>query len=287
MDIHTVINMNRLQALFVAILLPLISLSQEIIYEKDDSLLIEEIIKKHSAGNTMSKGDRVISIAEEFYGTRYAAGTLEMNDNEPLFISCRKFDCTTFIETVLALSITDKNDAYDTFCTNLEKIRYRNGVRNGYTSRLHYMSWWIADSAKSDFISEIYTPAHTAEQLLELNFMSRHPEKYRNLKESPENTRILAEYENISSNRKIKYIPKSNVATLSRKEIRNGDVIAIVTGIAGLDVSHVGFAHWHNDKLHMIHASSMEQCVISDSVPLAEYLKERKSHKGIRIFRVH
>ena len=68
-------------------------------------------------------------------------------------------------------------------------------------------------------------------------------------------------------------------------EIKEGDIIAIVTASEGLDVSHVGFAHWHGDTLHMIHASSTAGKVIDDSTPLADYLARRKSHLGIRIFR--
>ena len=68
--------------------------------------------------------------------------------------------------------------------------------------------------------------------------------------------------------------------------IRNGDILALVTTIEGLDVTHLGFAVWKNGKLHMLHASSAAGKVINDPVPLHEYMKKRKSQLGVRIFRM-
>ena len=68
-------------------------------------------------------------------------------------------------------------------------------------------------------------------------------------------------------------------------DIRNGDIIAIVTAIEGLDVTHVGFATWHGNKLHMLHASSNTGKVIDDPKTLYQYMKGKKNHLGVRVFR--
>lgn len=285
MDIHTTTYARRLRVLLLTAIISTAAFSQDIIYEKEDSVFFENVIKEHSSTTFPEPGDRIISIAKEFYGKKYISGTLDRYNDEPLFISCNELDCTTFVETVLALSITEDNESFDSVCQNLERIRYRNGKRCGYTSRLHYISWWIADSAKQETITEVHTHMHTAEQFLELNFMSTHPENYRHLQECPEAIEKIAEYERAFNKHNIRYIPKSDVAGLSRNEIRNGDIIAIVTDIDGLDVTHIGFACWYKENLHMIHASSIHKSVIFDTAPLATYLDKRKSHKGIRIFR--
>ena len=62
--------------------------AQNIIYEKEDSIFIEEIAKKHPLESFQTKGDRVIALAKEFIGKDYVAGTLDKYENEPLFISC-------------------------------------------------------------------------------------------------------------------------------------------------------------------------------------------------------
>lgn len=270
--------------IFAATLTAINAEAQDIIYEKEDSIFIEETARKHPAGKYATTGERITAIAKEFIGKDYVAGTLDEYSDEPLFISTSRLDCSTFVELVLAIAVTEK-EMFDEICNTLEQIRYRNGVRNGYTSRLHYMSWWITDPAKKKIISETETPQHTAVQRLNLNFMSRHPESYRHLKEYSQRIQeiVLAEkpYRNID----VKYIPKANIKEISGKEIKNGDILAIVTATEGLDVSHVGFAYWENDELHMIHASSTAGKIMNDSISLDEYLGKRKKHLGIRVFR--
>ena len=270
--------------LFAIVITTINSKAQEIIYEKADSIFIEQTISKYPAEESADKGNRIVALAQEFLGKEYVAGTLDKYDNEPLYISCSKLDCTTFVELILAMAIS-KSERFAEVCRNVELIRYRNGIRNGYTSRLHYISWWISDPAKHSIIKEIKTNKHTAEQKLNLNFMSTHPDSYSLLKGNRQRTKEIATFEKENNNASIKYIPKENIGQMTYDEIKEGDIIAIVTAIEGLDVSHVGFAHWHCDVLHMIHASSTAGKVIDDPTPLADYLAKRKSHLGIRIFR--
>ncbi len=85
----------------------------------------------------------------------------------------------------------------------------------------------------------------------------------------------------------INYIPKKTLCK-SQKEINinDGDILALVTSVNGLDVSHVGFAFWENGKLHLLHASSNRECVIADEKTIYDYQKDRKSHLGVRVFRI-
>jgi hypothetical protein len=48
----------------------------------------------------------------------------------------------------------------------------------------------------------------------------------------------------------------------------------------------VGVAVWHNDGLHMLHASSMKKKVIEDPLTLSAYLSKHPSFTGIRVIRV-
>ena len=270
--------------LFAVVTITINGKAQEVIYEKADSIFIEQTINKYPAEESADQGDRIVALAQEFLGKEYVAGTLDKYNNEPLYISCSKLDCTTFVELILAM-VTSKNERFAEVCRNVELIRYRNGIRNGYTSRLHYISWWISDPAKHSIIKEVITVEHTAEQKLNLNFMSTHPDSYPQLKGNRQKTEEIATLERERGNTSLKYIPKENIRQLTADEIKEGDIIAIVTAIEGLDVSHIGFAHWHGDKLHIIHASSASGRIIDDPTPLADYLAKRNSHLGIRIFR--
>lgn len=280
-------NSKTVIALLLAVAMSVTDIkAQDVIYEKEDSIFIEHMIKKHTADKYDNTGNRITALAREFIGKDYIAGTLDDYDNEPLFVSSSRVDCTTFMETVLAVALCGQNEHFAHFCKNLELIRYRGGERNGYTSRLHYISWWITDPAKRNIIREIATPHHTATQHLDLNFMSSHPQSYKHLKDNPQATESIAKLERRLCKGDVKYIPKESIKEITEKDIKDGDIIAIVTAIDGLDVTHIGFVCWQKEELHMIHASSTAGKVINDTTSLADYLAKRKSHSGIRVFRM-
>ena len=63
-------------------------------------------------------------------------------------------------------------------------------------------------------------------------------------------------------------------------------IIALVTTVKGLDISHVGFAYWNDGTLHLLHASSGTGKVIKDTVTLFNYQKNRNKQIGIRVLRL-
>ncbi|MBO5788149.1 MAG: DUF1460 domain-containing protein [Bacteroidaceae bacterium] len=279
---------RQLHTLLLA-LFPLIIAAQDIIYEKSDSARIEHIIQQHAALKYNDKGELTLAIAKEFIGSNYVANTLENGNREPLYISCSKFDCTTFVElvTAISMSITNGETAFNNVCHNLEKIRYREGKRKGYASRLHYMSWWIADNSKRRIVEEVTHNSAHKEYSLTLDFMSTHPDSYSMLTGSKRMQTTISELEKPFRGIKVQYIPKELLSSDKEAlDIQNGDIIALVTSIKGLDVSHVGFAEWKEGKLHLVHASSSSGKVISDPVSLYRYQKEKSRQKGIRVIRI-
>ncbi|MBQ4295340.1 MAG: DUF1460 domain-containing protein, partial [Prevotella sp.] len=84
------------------------------------------------------------------------------------------------------------------------------------------------------------------------------------------------------------YIPKAQLERSKRYKdcIHDGDIIGLVTNKPGLDISHVGFAVWHDDGLHLMHASSLKKEVIEDPLTLYQYLQRQKTGVGIRVANV-
>lgn len=121
-------------------------------------------------------------------------------------------------------------------------------------------------------------------QVLNLDFMSTHPDNYRQLKNNPSIISQMIEIEGRWKNVPVSYLPKSclNVSP-EELDIRNGDIIAITTNIKGLDVVHTGFACWMDGKLHLLHASSVMKKVILDPQSLFDYSKNKKAHTGVRV----
>lgn len=277
--------MKKLFAIIITSIFPYIAIAQEIIYEKEDSIRIESML--HDLADSKPTAELLTGIANAFVGEKYVSGTLEQGIDEPLAISCSRLDCTTFVELVVAIAMSSRNGDTDfgSVCRNLEKIRYRNGKNSGYTSRLHYISWWITDEAKSGIVKEITASMSNEIQGGSLNYMSTHPDSYPLLVEYPHLINEIANHEKMSNTDNICYIPKERLNDCSTLDIKEGDIIAITTSIAGLDVTHIDFAYYNNGKLCLLHASSEKGMVIKDRRPLYDYLKNRKRHTGIRVFR--
>ncbi|MBR1947970.1 MAG: DUF1460 domain-containing protein [Bacteroidaceae bacterium] len=261
--------------------------AQEILYTPGDSTFITGLLQKYNAAK-MSGGSLMLAIAGEFTGNKYVAGTLEQGSNEPLVINTQELDCTTFVEQVVAIyaTVNEGKEGFCDMCTNLQRIRYRGGIRSGYASRLHYISQWIADSAKHHIIHEIdYGPVGRTLPI-DLHYMSTHPASYKQLQGNSTLVKEIAKWERAMHGIEAAYIPKQELLrTANELPVYDGDIIALTTNIKGLDVTHIGFAFWENGKLHLLHASSAEGKVIKEHKNLYEYQKNKKNQTGIRVFR--
>ena len=60
----------------------------------------------------------------------------------------------------------------------------------------------------------------------------------------------------------------------------------MVTNVKGLDILHVGIIFWENEKIHLLHASSIKNRVIISGESLYEYEMNQTKHLGIRVFRL-
>ena len=113
----------------------------------------------------------------------------------------------------------------------LTRLRYRNGKRDGYTSRLHYFSDWIRDKQVMGITTEIQmpNPPFTALQTVKVSYMSNHPDSYKALKANPELVKVIASQEKALSGITARYIPKSQVSNtkVMRDAVKDGDIIAI------------------------------------------------------------
>ena len=232
---------------------------------------------------------RTLHFAKKMLGVPYMAGTLDGNEEEQLVVLVDSLDCTTFVETVLAFCIADKRGErdYEGFRKALTQIRYRDGVLNGYTSRLHYFSDWIRNNEQMGFVKECTSETACSQpKELWLDFMTTHVDSYLPMKKNPELVQEMAAHEKNWQGTVVSYIPKEKL-NLSPEElkIKDGDVLAMVTNIKGLDIVHVGFAFWREGKLHLLHASSSAKKVIEDPKTQYESSKNTKAHIGVRAIR--
>jgi len=234
-------------------------------------------------------------------GTPYVASTLEPetlsaqpeNDVEPLVMRFDGVDCTTFVEYMSAamLGRCDNPSPTDSIMKRyVQALRYYGGNRGNYATRKHYFSDWIADNEKQGLLTEITSTLPGAvKQKKMINFMSTHTGSYAQLAASPALTAEIKTIEQRLSGETTYYIPTKMIRR-ALKQLQDGDIVAFVTKVPGLDVSHVGFVwqrdSWH-DEPHLLHASSKEERVTVSKQTILEYAASQKNCLGIRIIRLN
>lgn len=220
-----------------------------------------------------------------FLGTPYKASTLEQGNDFKCLINLHEFDCTTFVENVVALSSLDGLNQND-FEKCLAMLRYRSGTMRGYPSRLHYFSEWITDNEQKGFIKDITKKLGGIAVRKSLSFMSAHRESYPALQDAA----FYKEIQEIEArlSKRVRYIiPKEKIKTILDK-ITEGDIIGFATNIKGLDFVHLGFATRDpkTNKVHLLHASSKEKAVVVSKKTLEQYVKNRSNLSGIVVLQI-
>jgi Protein of unknown function (DUF1460) len=228
----------------------------------------------------------IIENASYFIGTLYVANTLESSDNEKLIIYNDRYDCVTFVEYILALSIyqNQPSESQKTLPQIITQIRYRNGKLDGYGSRLHYFTEWMIHNEQYGIIKNI-TPEIGGKPFdKKIHFMTTYKSKYPKLNNAKDLQKIK-DAEIFLQTQKLTYMPKDKVRS-AFTQINNGDIIAITTGIDGLDIVHTGFAYRKGNDIHLLHASEKEGKVVISDLPIDQYMLKNKSQSGIMVARV-
>jgi hypothetical protein len=231
-------------------------------------------------------GQLALDVGKCFLGAPYRSGTLESKGAEHLVVNLREVDCFTFVENVTALVclLTSPQNSFGAFRRVLRKIRYRQGRVQGYPSRLHYFSDWIHDNQKKAVVTDVTRDLGGKPLKKVINFMTTHPELYPSLRNAA-HLRKMISVEQAISQRSLFFIPKKAARGLEAR-IHSGDLIAITTTTEGLDVQHVGLAVRVKNRVHLLHASSVEGKVVLSRNTLNRYLMESNTRSGIMVVRV-
>ena len=256
-----------------------------IIYQPKDREILEQVLELYSEDKEATTSALMVKVGSYFLETPYFAHTLEMGE-EQLVVNLREMDCTTFAENCLAISRTIKSDkhTFEQFCSEIQDIRYRDGIIDAYPSRLHYFCDWIFNNAKKNLIEDMSQEIAQTPFPKQINFMSTHPDSYRQLKESAPLIDLIAAQEKLISARNMFYVPETLVAEIESK-LMDGDIAGITTNIEGIAIQHVVILIRQEGRIHIMHASSKAEKVAVSEITLEEYLLNNKSASGIMLAR--
>ena len=254
-----------------------------------DSLIYTRTMQELLPYAGLPAGELMVRAAGIFLGTPYAGGTLE-HVPEILTVNLHETDCILLVETCSAMTLLLKEytdggiPSFEDFCAMLRILRYRDGIINGYPSRLHYTSEWLLQASSNGFLREVTQALGGIPLEQEFSFMSSHRDNYPQLRDDPEATELIRKVERrLDTTASYCFIPAGKIGE-AEDGILDGDIICIVSTIPGLDITHTGIACRTPDgKLHFIHASMREGKVVLETRTLVEYVKKG----GIRVVRLN
>lgn len=196
---------------------------------------IREKMKMHSA---------------RFLGLPYIVHPLIGSASEPeqLVVRFDGFDCVTYVETVLALSLARNHDE---FVQRLREIRYENG-KVEWQRRLHYTTDWIAANIRRGLLRDMTDGENAVLCNKTLSLIPGLPARQV----------------------QFRYYPKAQFNYLSRW-MTDGDIISFLSTRRNLDIFHMGLVFWDGDRILIRHARQMRKRVFEQ--PLSEFIRAVQS----------
>jgi cell wall-associated NlpC family hydrolase len=237
-------------------------------------------------------GYTVAAIGEQALGTPYAAFTLEqyLHEggspwNEPLSLTLTGFDCVTLVETCIALARIARGDGPPTwtaYAREMQGLRYRGGRPDGYLSRLHYFSDWIADNTRRGALRDLGRQLGGEPDTRPLRFMSRHRDRYPALADE-QIFEGVREHERRLDDQPRWVVPTQRLPDVEA-HLQSGDVIAFATSVDGLDAAHTAIAcRDGNGVLRVLHADRPAVEITTAALP--DLVAAARAWTGILIAR--
>ena len=209
---------------------------------------VERLLSKTKSSD--SAGCRIEVLSRHFLGQPYQINPLIGSARTPeIFVaSLDTFDCVTYVETVLALSLASTPRQFTEW---LRKIRYEGG-RIAWNRRNHYMTGWIRSNVRAGTVHRLALPN------VPIVVKNRTLNGIPGLPASP--VRFTC-------------VPKPAIGRLTQR-LETGDLIFFASTRKHLDVFHCGIIVRDNSRILVRHASRSRGGVVEQG--LNDFLKANR-----------
>lgn len=212
-----------------------------------------------------------------------------------------RFDCVTFVETVLALARTAQSDRADfaRYSDALAALRYREG-RPAYCARRHYFTDWLRAGIAAGELEDVTVQVAGAPDDLAfaelpngLDYLSAHAPSLPALASSAERRACVRAQEaeldagfarSPAGLAGFAYIPRSHVPDVLER-LRGGDLVAFVAEQPGLDVIHVGIVLREGSAAPGLAHASSRNGEVSITADLRAYARQLPRQRGLIVLR--
>ena len=204
-----------------------------------DAQLIRQLIA--DTRPMKSIGERMKYVSGRLLGLPYIANPLIGSPNVPEELVTRMdaFDCTTYLQTVLALALAKSTDE---FVTRLREIRYVDGEVD-YYKRLHYTMDWAQYQVRRGLLVDLTLGEEIIVREKTLSFLK-----------GIEPRRVT-----------MRYFAKTALGYVSRWLV-DGDLIYFISSRRDLDTFHVGMIFRNGSQVVMRHARHKRERVLEQSL---------------------
>jgi hypothetical protein len=192
---------------------------------------------------------RVDVLSEILLGSPYEANGLVGSPDTPevLTASLERFDCVTYVETVLALARASDPGG---FAGELRRIRYDGGLVE-WARRNHYMTDWVRRNARAGVVKPVSAGALATRKEKLLNVLPGLPDR----------------------RARFACVPKTKLSRFEPR-LRNGDILLFASTKAGIDVFHCGLLVRKEGSWKLRHASRSAGRVVEGE--LAAFLRANR-----------
>ena len=250
---------------------------------------IDKIMSAASAqgGKTAARAGAVASALTD---TPFASTADSDTPDAPLRISLDSIDALDLVEYAIAAAKASMmpGQQINDFTKSLTEVRYRRGENNGFTSRLRYISDWIADNSYRNNIREITSdlPGNVFTSRT-LDHITRNRDKYPALADSA----TFEKMQMLEMGYRVHKIPYMKRESIGKKQViellEDNDIIILFGNEKDSDMTDIGFIRIENGKPLFIHASRKDGKVLTEPESLPEYMKlMAKQVAGYRILRI-
>ena len=234
-------------------------------------------------------GGKINEISKSFLNTPYLLNPLGEEggiDKDPLY-RFDKFDCVTYVETVLALSKTNNEEDFKKL---LNEIRFANGEIE-FTKRNHFFQDWLNNNTNhvEDITEEISQKTLNTSPSVSNVIIDKKAwlKKRYNIESNYEPYDLNVNYIDIDKiiSNKDKFITTITEPMIVNFVIHNPKLKEKIG--TDVNISHTGFLIPHNNSIVLRHASSYKKKV--NEIDIFEYLKKIRKHqeyKGLNFLEI-